>query len=72
MSSRHDYPEYSNIRSHIERAEAQRQVEIGYALADALIDAGDFLRRGVASRLSLFRFKELRKAMEGETPRDTP
>jgi hypothetical protein len=71
MSSRHDYPEYSNIRSHVERAEAQRQVEIGYALADALIDAGDFLRRGMAGMLSVFQLKRLRKAMGGETPRDT-
>jgi hypothetical protein len=40
-----DYPEFSNIRSHLERAEARRHLEIGYALADALVDAGEFLGR---------------------------
>jgi hypothetical protein len=72
MGSKYDYPEFSNIRSHLQRAEAQRDLEYGYALADALIDAGDFLRRGVAGMLSIFRFGKLRKAMGGETPRDTP
>ena len=45
MDRRPHYPEYSSIRSHLDRAEADRGVEIGYALADALIDAGDYLRR---------------------------
>jgi len=40
-----EYPEFSNIRSHVERADAMRSVEIGYALADALVDAGTFLGR---------------------------
>jgi len=39
------YPEFSSIRSHVDRAAADRGVEIGYALADALIDAGEYLRR---------------------------
>lgn len=45
MDRRPDYPEFSSIRSHLERAEADRGVEIGYALADALIDAGEYLSR---------------------------
>jgi hypothetical protein len=71
MGSKHDYPEFSNIRSHVQRVEAQRDLEYGYALADALIDAGDFLRRGVAGMLSIFRLKGLRKAVGGEAPGDT-
>jgi hypothetical protein len=62
MSSRHDYPEYSNIRSHVERAEAQRQVEIGYALADALTDAGEFLARALSGIASIARAAAARLA----------
>jgi hypothetical protein len=48
MDRRPHYPEFSSIRSHLDRAEADRGVEIGYLLADALIDAGDALRRVVS------------------------
>lgn len=49
MASIHDYPEFSSIRSHLERAEAQRHYQLGYALADALIAAGHLLRRGLSA-----------------------
>jgi hypothetical protein len=45
MNRKPEYPEFSSIRSHVERADAMRSMEIGYALADALVDAGDFLGR---------------------------
>jgi hypothetical protein len=62
MDSRYDYPQFSNIRSHIQRAEAQRHVEIGYALADALMDAGDFLRRAFSGAASIVRMAASRMA----------
>jgi hypothetical protein len=52
MGYNHEYPEFSNIRSHLARAEARRHLDIGYALADALLDAGEFLRRAVSGVLS--------------------
>jgi hypothetical protein len=52
MLNKPEYPEFSNIRSHLQRVEAQRNFEIGYALADALVDAGDFLRRGLSALIS--------------------
>lgn len=62
MGSKHDYPEFSNIRSHLERVEAQRSVEIGYALADALADAGDFLGRAASGIASIARMAASRMA----------
>jgi hypothetical protein len=49
MEPIHDYPEFSSIRSHLERVEAQRYYQYGYALADALIATGHFLRRGLSA-----------------------
>jgi hypothetical protein len=49
MGYKHDYPEFSNIRSHLQRAEARRGLEVGYALADALIDAGEYMGRAFRS-----------------------
>jgi hypothetical protein len=49
MDPRHDYPDFHRIRSHLERADAERGVEIGYALADAITDAGDCLGRAFKS-----------------------
>jgi hypothetical protein len=40
-----DYPEFSRIRSHIERANAQRSVVIGYAIAEAIIATSAFIGR---------------------------
>jgi hypothetical protein len=55
MNGRPEYPEFSSIRSHVQRADAMRSFEIGYALADALLDAGDFLRRAVSALASMAR-----------------
>jgi hypothetical protein len=55
MSLRNDYPEFSNIRSHIEREDAQRSFAAGMVLAETLLLAGDMLRRAVASGLGVFR-----------------
>jgi hypothetical protein len=49
MAPIHDYPDFSHIRSHIQRAEAQRHYQLGYALADALIATGQWLRRGLSA-----------------------
>ena len=51
MNARPEYPDFSCIRSHIERAEAERSYEVGYAVADALIAAGGLLRRFAAAML---------------------
>jgi hypothetical protein len=49
MNGKHDYPEFSNIRSHLERTNARHDLELGYALADALVDAGEYLGRAFKS-----------------------
>jgi hypothetical protein len=48
-SGKPEYPEFSNIRSHLVRAEAKHGLEVGYALADALMDAGEYLGRAFRS-----------------------
>lgn len=62
MGHKHDYPDFSSIRSHLHRAQAQRHYDIGYALADALVDAGDFLRRGFAAIPSIVGVATSRRA----------
>jgi hypothetical protein len=49
MSLKHEYPEFSSIRNHLERAEAQRSMQIGYAIADALLAIGTFARQWVSA-----------------------
>jgi hypothetical protein len=49
MAPIHDYPEFSNIRSHLDRVEAERHYQLGYALADALVAGGHLLRRGLSA-----------------------
>ena len=34
---RHDHPEYARIASHIERARAQRALEVGEAIGNGLV-----------------------------------
>jgi hypothetical protein len=67
MSPRNDYPEFSNIRSHIERADAQRSFAAGVVLADTLLLAGEMLRRAVASVLGVFSrsAKRVSRPLEG-------
>jgi hypothetical protein len=48
-----DYPEFSNIRSHIERVEAQRHFRAGIALAGFLIAAGRMLQRGISAAVGV-------------------
>lgn len=52
MTRRLDYPEFNNIRSHIERADAQRSFATGVVLAEALLLAGDMLRRTASALLA--------------------
>jgi hypothetical protein len=52
MSRRPDYPEFDNIRSHIQRADAQRSVATGVIIAETLLLAGDMLRRAAAVLLA--------------------
>lgn len=49
MKANNTTPDFSFIRSPIERAEAERGYEMGIAIADGLYAAADALQRAIAS-----------------------
>jgi hypothetical protein len=65
MDPRDQYPEFSNIRSHLERIQAQHDYRWGHALADALVAAGGLLRRGLLAAAATTAW-----AARGSAPRE--
>lgn len=49
MESKRELPDFSFIRSPVERAEAERGYETGVAIADGLYAVGEGLNRAIAS-----------------------
>lgn len=47
MTTKRDYPDFSSIRSPMERAEAERGYEVGVAIADGLYAVGEALGRAI-------------------------
>lgn len=59
MRTNRSTPDFSFIRSPMERAQAQRSYEMGLVLADGLYAAGEALQRSIAGIARTFSRKPL-------------